>query len=720
MVGLKNMIWTMKLKNKILILLAVAGFSVPMLTACSDEPDSEYLYSFTGEMMSDYLKSRSQFSQFCTIVERAGLMDQLSAYGTYTCFAPSNEAVNQYLREHNRSSVAELTRLECDTIARTHLCTTIYSTYDLKGGVMNMNRRYIQADTAYDAQHNSIIILNKSSEIIYATQNDSVENGIVQPISEVLENSSRMVPELIKRNPRLKLYYYALKATGLDEIMMEYEDIDYEQSDYQYSYKSGAEPTEIAIAPEQKLYGFTAFMVPDDVLLQKGYIQTDPATNLTQALRELYDVAKSIYDVTYPADKGQDYTDFDHLTDPRNPLYRFMAYHVLPRKMDMPEYLTVRDDLGIFTSIMNPTEWFETMLPYAMMKVEKYTADVSGLGSKAVLKQHYLNRRYDKWNHIEGLRVQYAVENGLENDASNGFYFYIDDIMRYDNQVRDVVFNTRMRIDMSALFPEMMTNGHRMNGDYQIHQKDAILDKMPQVGYNYYYPAGYLTGVTMRGQGYFVYRHPRSGYWSYSGDEMITQGNFDVSFRLPPVATEGEYQVRLGYAAMAGIRTIAQFYFGTDSVPNDPQGIPVDMDVQMDNAALLGSSFTLKYGGKEGYTEVRALAYPDDGSEGDEGAQDLLTRDQKVLKNKGYYRGAFGCGCGTGSQDSKTHFAAIPTTFRIVLCTAHMEPGKYYYVRIRKATKIKRGNDECMLDYIEVVPKSVYGISDGEQREDDL
>ena len=66
------------------------------------------------------------------------------------------------------------------------------------------------------------------------------------------------------------------------------------------------------------------------------------------------------------------------------------------------------------------------------------------------------------------------------------------------------------------------------------------------------------------------------------------------------------------------------------------------------------------------------------------------------------------------------HFAEIPQTFRIVITTAHMEPGKYYYVRSRKATKEKRGNDECMLDYIEVVPKSVYGVSDGEMREDDL
>ena len=110
---------------------------------------------------------------------------------------------------------------------------------------------------------------------------------------------------------------------------------------------------------------------------------------------------------------------------------------------------------------------------------------------------------------------------------------------------------------------------------------------------------------------------------------------------------------------------------------------------------------------------------------GDEEALELISNDQKVLKNKGYYRGAYGCGCGHTDgvkhpQKNKTHFCDIAQTFRKVICEEHMVPGKNYYLRIRKATKIKKNRDECMLDYIEVVPKSVYGVSDGEQKEDDF
>ena len=71
------------------MLCAVGAFC---FSGCSDEPDGENYYTFTGEMMSDYIKSRPQYSNFTQIVTRANLMDLLSTYGHYTCFLPSDSA----------------------------------------------------------------------------------------------------------------------------------------------------------------------------------------------------------------------------------------------------------------------------------------------------------------------------------------------------------------------------------------------------------------------------------------------------------------------------------------------------------------------------------------------------------------------------------------------------------------------------------------------------
>ena len=56
----------------------------------------------------------------------------------------------------------------------------------------------------------------------------------------------------------------------------------------------------------------------------------------------------------------------------------------------------------------------------------------------------------------------------------------------------------------------------------------------------------------------------------------------------------------------------------------------------------------------------------------------------------------------------------------MVICTAHMDPNKDHYLRIR-CVSVKKGNDnEFMLDYLELVPKSVYGVTDEGLMEDML
>ena len=105
-----------------------------LFTACSDEPDTSNYYTFKGEMMSTYLKTHEQFSDYAAIVDRAGLMDLLSAYGHYTCFAPTNDAIQAYLKSRGMNSVSDLSDADCDTIARTHLVENMFATSEMNDG----------------------------------------------------------------------------------------------------------------------------------------------------------------------------------------------------------------------------------------------------------------------------------------------------------------------------------------------------------------------------------------------------------------------------------------------------------------------------------------------------------------------------------------------------------------------------------------------------------
>lgn len=691
-----------KLKYNILVMLGVLVTALPMIS-CSDEPDSENYYTFKGEMMSTYLQSRPQYSQFCQIVTRAGLMNLLSAYGAYTCFAPTDDAVTDFLKRQGLSSVDDLSKADCDTIAKTHLLSVLYSTYDMPDGVLtqpNMNNRYLEISRKLDNDSNSVVYLNDDAHIYFELQDDSVENGIVQPIDRVLQSSNRMLPDVIQQNPNVSIFYDALVATGLRDKLFAYKDESYEQplekngEPVWHDYNTGGDASnpirEAARAPEQRLLGFTAFIVPDSVLKSKYSIY-----NVT----DLYNHACNVY----PEGSGEEYFKIENATDPRNPLYKLIAYHLLDRNAHGYNLLTVVDDIGIDINKQNPTEWFGTLLPYAMMKVEKLTVRRNmGLGT---LNDRYINRRVDDRYSIEGSHIvnPTTITDGYKREAMNGIYFYIDDLLAYDNTVKLDVMNCRMRMDMSAVFPELMTNSIRMNVKGNgLYQDDARYSHDELLGTCYFFPNGYLDGVTVGNNGYFCYRRPRYGYWSYSGDEFVCNGSFDLTLRVPPVPVEGDYQIRLGYAAMS-IRGIAQVYFD-----GEPQGIPLDMRRDLRNEALLGNTYWNAH--DDEYNK----------SESDGGmTEDEKLEERKELKNKGFYRGANGAYRKGSANDAGQYFAEIYATLRIVLCTTHIKPGEDHYLRFRCVSE-GLGNNEIMLDYLELVPKSVYGVTDEGVQEDDL
>lgn len=647
------------------------------LSSCSDEPDAENFYTYKGQMMSEYLLQNPQFSQYAAIVERAGLMKLLSAYGTYTCFAPTNTAVEEYLRSRGLTNIDQLSDADCDTIARTHLVNNMFSTAEMGDGVLataNMNRRYLEISHGLDEQENAVVFLNEDAHIIYELQDDSVDNGIMQPVNQVLESSNRMIVDLMKLNPNISLFVEALTKTGMADSLFLYKDKDWDPSPYPRWYYSSDINSESATVPEEMLYGFTVFAEPDSVYREKYGITT---------LQQLYDKACEIYDAVYPEDVGQPWYDIDHITDRRNPLNRFVSYHILGCNVISKEKLTPYNvlnsnglvDIGIETTQNNPEDWYETLLSHTIMNVQKLT--VGKFVGQGTRNAHYLNRRFDTQFRHEGQRVDKVT--GYKSAAMNGIYFYVNDIVAFDTKTRDEVQNRRIRMDFSTLFPEMITNGIRLNGD-----PTKGHDEAERYGKNYYFPQGYLKGVKVNG--YLLYRRPHNHYRCFQGDELNLQGDYDVTFRLPPVPSEGEYQIRLGYAP-SSTRGIGQVYFD-----EKPQGIPIDMTKSLND---LGVPLASNY--------------------------NLLTRDEKVaerktLKNLDYYRGPMGAYM---LQSGSHSFLGLhPQSVRRIVCTVHISPDEDHYLRFRNVSN--NGSSELMLDFIEIVPRSVYGVTDEGEPEDDL
>ena len=261
------------------ILLPLVGGGLAVVS-CSDEPDSEYFYTFNGEMMSDYLKNRSEYSRFTYIVEKAELMDLLATYGHYTCFVPSDTAVGTYLRERGLTNVEQLSKEDCDTIARTHLISNMYSTFEmLPSGTStsdasftlptpNMLGRYITTSSD-EVDGKPVVRLEGTAYIYNELQNDTVENGIMQPVNMVIEKSNSYIADIVRSNNKISIFYEALVATDvLDDILLVADPTWESKGQPKYYYTSDFWK-EVAWVPDTKKYGYTIFVEPDSIYLDK-------------------------------------------------------------------------------------------------------------------------------------------------------------------------------------------------------------------------------------------------------------------------------------------------------------------------------------------------------------------------------------------------------------------------------------------------------------------
>jgi len=355
----------------------------------------------------------------------------------------------------------------------------------------------------------------------------------------------------------------------------------------------------------------------------------------------------------------------------------------------------VKGAFGIDETLLNPCDWHYTLLPHTMIKVEQLT--VRKYQGQGTLRQRYINRRFDDKFKIEGQLIDATVETVPVHDAINGHYFYVDDILAFTNDVQNKVHNDRIRMDFTTIFPEIIGNGLRGEGNPigtdDMNRPDD--SSTPKNGRNFYFPLGYLDGVTFTNCK-FVLRRPHTHFSSWQGDEMNLFGDYDFTFRLPPVPFSGDWQLRLGFCAIP-TRGVTQIYL--DGVP---QGIPLDMTKELNTDLYIGDRF----------------------KDNDQSAYDNMTdeekaEEQKLLKNLGAYRSPKTIFRFDASN--KDYFVKQGGTYRRIMCQTFIDATQDHYMRFRVASDGKQGNNnEFMLDYLELVPKSVYGVDSDGEIEDDL
>lgn len=314
---MKNIVWRIPTQISKLILFTL------ILFGCKQEPILWKVDS-TQQVITEYVESNEEFSEFNKILESTGLNSLLAVRGPFTLFLPSDEQMKAYYTEKGVKSYTEFSEEFLKTLTLNHIIGIKIETGDIGLGAISEPNAI--GDFVVTEFEGADIILNKYSKII--KRDIIASNGVVHHINKVLDPITKNIYEVLAGNPSYSIFTEGLKRTNLKDTLQT------------ISFMYGKRPARTR---------FTILAIADSTYNRFGI--------------------KSINDLI------EEYTDApDSLTYMNNGFYRYMEYHCLANtyylsdlKLNTNLYPTLTYDNNV--SITVDTDYKLSMNP----KTKEYT-----------------------------------------------------------------------------------------------------------------------------------------------------------------------------------------------------------------------------------------------------------------------------------------------------------------------------------------------------------
>ncbi|HNZ69322.1 MAG: fasciclin domain-containing protein [Prolixibacteraceae bacterium] len=576
-----NRFITVRLQGKGLTWSAIVLAVLFLLPACNSDDVGDNFYTFTGETVGQYIKNRPEtYSEFAHILDTTGVMGLMNAYGDYTCFLPDNEAVIRFYKSKGKTSIKDFSLDVLKKIAYDHIIKDFtIATEDFIEGFLTkqtMSGRYVDIGISSD-ETGLVYTVNTTSKI---TEKDiEAHNGIIHVISEVLSPTENTLVEVISADQDFSLFFEALQATGLDKNISLIKDEDYvPDPDYVTRENTGVVYNYARVrVPRERKYGFTALMESNETFKKNGINNLD----------DLKAYAKQAYDKLYPQDAS-----ISDITNRNNSLNRFVAYHLINKKLPMRLFIEKYDNTGMnyestgethSVKVVDMFEYLETLCPNTLIEVRTLRT----------------TNEYNIFNMIPESGKAIRLTANFDNDALNGVYHEIDNILVYTAEVERMLSTKRLRMDVASFFPEFVNNNIRI-GNSRV--GGGLYSE------RYYLPNGFVDRIKASASTEVHYFNADDRFMDYQGDELFLSGLYDFDITTIPIPP-GTYEVRFGYQP-TGLRGVAQLYW--DGIPT---GIPLDLRTLANDPDI-------------GYQ------YPGTDTRDPEGFE-----NDKAMRNRGYMKG---------------------------------------------------------------------------------
>lgn len=674
---------------------AVGLAAMMVLNSCQEQIDEGARFTFVGNTIATYLQGEPECSDFVEILTRGECIGLMKAYGQYTCFAPTNEAIERFLVEQDsiywasveknekdpdlykvvetihspdstrKPTLSDLSDKECGDIARNHILPRMYMCGDLMGNSIpdaNMNDRDLTL--ALDSL-DGMPLINSTAKVKWETE---VENGVVHVLEGVVNPSSLKVPTLMNDYNYFSIFFEALNKTGYDKVLEESDDKTYTEGD---KIVLGIRDTQQAPYPATRRYGFTVFLESNDVL---SGVNVNNFTSLVTKCKEWYPHGTKAWRYN-EVKMDWEAIEVDHsvtdYTDPRHPVNQFVAYHILDRKVGYENLVCYNikangngfefNSENDFPGTADRTEYYVTInnriLKVTMPRGSESGSDFGKIYLNYAAQGKGQNIKVYSPNEFKKLNDVYAEYNP---EALNGALNVIDDILVYDEKImKDYVLYGIMRFDVSSICSELTNNRIRWKSQSQLNTDGDVY-----IPHNYCERVKVYTDDTR-----LFYLAPHTSWHNYQGDEMMALGFFDFAYCLPPIP-EGTYEIRMGYSASTE-RHVVQVY-----LDNEVTGLPIDL-------RLTGTSPLVNW-----KHDTKDL----------EDDEERIAANDKDMKNRGYLKGP------TTFYDNEKGLARDNALcLRSVIATKYLTAGSHW-LRFKNVNDEDDGKAQFMHDYFEIVP----------------
>lgn len=687
-------------------------FALFLICACSEDVDTSARYVFKYENVLTYLQKHEAYHEYADILTKVKIgkyssstvAQLLGARGNYTVFAPTNQAIHNYLQtlvdeelisEPSWDAFTDSAKL--DSIRKVIVFNSI-----IDGGDERDNFYYVsdfpEADKGefilgnlFDkklsvsrfADPDSLCI-NGDCPIDKYQRDILTVNGIIHQIGKVIApkdvTAASYIQECLdeQREGYLTIFR-AIQACGLLDTLSVIRDEVYEELYQQGKIDNlngmtavGFAEGDVGYAPKHRLYGFTIFAETDDFWRSQGL---DPTSRDL-----LQDLTKWILDNHQYSNDDVFTTGTDYASE-KNLLYQWVTYHILPMKIPADKLVFHINEYG-----------FDLNKPklYTIPVYEYYTS----FGPRRLFKLYeskesngvYINRfpKHDNGrrgtNHElycdpdkVGCKVDADSPMAILTDLVNCNIYPIDAPLSYNDAVRDNLQKDRIRFDGMSLFPEAINNDIRLKKATAEQYKHVYIPNTVR-SYNYF------PNMQQNADMNFVYYNAWNDDWcNLQRDEMKAVGRFEVMFTLPPVPRRGTYEVRYKVLANSN-RGIAQIYFGSDPDNLPVAGIPIDLTMDCRNDA-----------------DARKVGYEKDTDDDDFNAE-----VDKRMRNNGYMKGPQSIDSDNGTERGWNDRENI----RHIFVRQTLDPNKTYYIKLKSV--LESSKKEFYMDFIEYCAKEIY------------